>query len=106
MKAILIPDAYGGDLLASKVATQVAQGIDFTSIGTPVESKTPAVNQMVAALAKVGVTGDPTVAEQFGYMDIAAFVAGLQADGATPTRRAFHPVAGSPFCGPLVKVTG
>jgi len=147
MKAILIPDAYGGDMLASKVATQVAQGIDFTSIGTPVESKTPAVQQMVAALAKVGVTGDPTVAEQFGYMDMAAFVAGLQADGGnansaslikamgqitnynangllspdainfrdhTPASAcvwisqlsgsAFHPVASSPFCGPLVKV--
>jgi branched-chain amino acid transport system substrate-binding protein len=89
MKAILVPDAYGGDMLASKVATQVAQGVDFTSVATPVEAGTPAVKQMVAALAKVGVTSDPTVAEQYGYLDVSAFVAGLQADGGNANSASF-----------------
>jgi branched-chain amino acid transport system substrate-binding protein len=88
-KAILIPDAYGGDLLASKVGTEIAQGVDFISIGVPKEAGTPGTKQMAADLAKVGVTGDPTVAEQFAYLDMSAFVAGLRAAGPNSTRASF-----------------
>jgi branched-chain amino acid transport system substrate-binding protein len=40
-------------------------------------------------LAKVGVTGSPTYAEQFAYLTMGAFVAGLKATGPQPTRQSF-----------------
>jgi branched-chain amino acid transport system substrate-binding protein len=44
---------------------------------------------MAAALAKVGVTGPPTFAEQVSYISMAAVAAGLKAAGQAPTQKSF-----------------
>jgi branched-chain amino acid transport system substrate-binding protein len=89
LKAALLPDAYGGDLLASKLGVELAQGMDFLSFGVPAEVHTPAAKQRAADLAKVGVTGVPTVAEQLGYLNMSAFVTGLKAAGPGASRAPF-----------------
>ncbi|HEX4659644.1 MAG TPA: ABC transporter substrate-binding protein, partial [Streptosporangiaceae bacterium] len=89
LKASLLPNGYGGDLLASKPAVAAAQGIDFETIGQPGEANTPATQQRAADLARVGVTGPPTFAEQEAYLALTAFVAGLKAGGPNPTRQSF-----------------
>ena len=89
LKASLLPTGYGGDLLASTAAVAVAQGVDFATIGAPAEANTPATQQRAADLAKVGVHGPPTFAEQEAYLALTAFVAGLKAAGASPTRQSF-----------------
>ena len=89
LKAILLPTGYGGDLLASQPAVEAAQGVDFETIGAPAEANTAATQQRAADLAKVGVTSDPTFAEQEAYLALTAFVAGLQAAGPNPTRQNF-----------------
>jgi branched-chain amino acid transport system substrate-binding protein len=45
--------------------------------------------QRAADLAKVGVTGPPTFAEQEAYLTLTAFVAGLKTAGPSPTRQTF-----------------
>ncbi len=89
LKAVLLPTGYGGDLLASKAAVLVAQGVDFETIGAPAEANTAATQQRATDLATVGVTGPPTFAEQETYLALTAFVAGLKAAGANPTRQSF-----------------
>jgi len=89
LKAALLPTGYGGDILASKAAVEAGQGIDFETIGQPAEANTPATRQRAADLAKVGVTTDPTFAEQEAYLTLTAFVAGLKAAGPSPTRQSF-----------------
>jgi branched-chain amino acid transport system substrate-binding protein len=89
LKAVLLPDGYGGDLLASKAAVEAAQGVDFQTEGLPAEANTPATRQRAADLAKVGVTTDPTFAEQEAYLTLTAFTAGLTAAGSSPTRQSF-----------------
>jgi branched-chain amino acid transport system substrate-binding protein len=89
LKAALLPTGYGGDILASKAAVEAGQGIDFETIGQPAEANTPATQQRAADLAKVGVTTDPTFAEQEAYLTLTAFVAGLKAAGPSPTRQSF-----------------
>jgi branched-chain amino acid transport system substrate-binding protein len=89
LKAVLLPTGYGGDLLASKAAVLVAQGVNFATVGAPAEANTPATMQRAADLAKVGVTGPPTFAEQEAYLTLTAFVAGLKAAGPSPTRQTF-----------------
>jgi branched-chain amino acid transport system substrate-binding protein len=94
LKASLLPTGYGGDLLASKPAVAAAQGIDFETIGQPGEANTPATRQRAADLAKVGVTGPPTFAEQEAYLALTAFVAGLKAAGPNATRQSFMQAMG------------
>jgi len=89
LKAVLLPTGYGGDLLASTAAVAVAQGVDFATIGAPAEADTPATIQRAIDLAKVGVHGSPTFAEQEAYLALTAFVAGLKAAGPSPTRQSF-----------------
>lgn len=89
LKAVLLPVGYGGDLLASKAAIEAAQGVDFETIGVPAEANTPATRQRAADLAKVGVTTDPTFAEQETILALTAFVTGLKAAGPNPTRQSF-----------------
>ena len=89
LKSVLLATGYGGDLLASKAAVQAAQGDDFATTGVPAEANTPATRQRAADLAKVGVTGPPTFAEQEAYLSMSAFVAGLGAAGPNPTRASF-----------------
>ena len=89
LKAALLPTGYGGDILGSKAAVEAGQGIDFETIGQPAEANTPATQQRAADLAKVGVTTDPTFAEQEAYLNLTAFVAGLKAAGPSPTRQSF-----------------
>ena len=89
LKAVLLPTGYGGDLLASKPAVEAAQGVDFETIGAPAEANTAATKQRAADLAKVGVTGSPTFAEQEAYLALTAFVTGLVAAGPNPTRQSF-----------------
>jgi branched-chain amino acid transport system substrate-binding protein len=66
-----------------------AQGDDFQTIGAPAEANTAATKQRAADLAKVGVTGPPTFAEQFAYLTLTGFVAGLKATGPNPTDQSF-----------------
>jgi branched-chain amino acid transport system substrate-binding protein len=68
---------------------QAAQGDGFATIGVPAERNTPATRKRAADLAKVGVTGPPTFAEQESYLTMVAFAAGLKAAGANPTRASF-----------------
>jgi branched-chain amino acid transport system substrate-binding protein len=89
LKAALLPTGYGGDILASKPGVQAAQGIDFETIGAPAEANTAATQQRASDLAKVGVTGPPTFAEQEAYLALTAFVAGLKAAGSNPTKQSF-----------------
>jgi branched-chain amino acid transport system substrate-binding protein len=89
LKAALLATGYGGDLLASKPAVEAAQGADFETIGAPAEANTAATKQRAADLAKVGVTGPPTFAEQEDFLALSAFVAGLKAAGPNPTRQSF-----------------
>ncbi len=88
-KSIMLATGYGGDLLQSKAAILAAQGVDFSTIGNPAEANTPATQQRAADLARVGVTGPPTFAEQEAYLTMSAFVAGLKAAGPNPTRESF-----------------
>jgi branched-chain amino acid transport system substrate-binding protein len=89
LKAVLLPTGYGGDLLGSSAAIAAGQGVDFQTIGQPAEANTPATRQRAADLAAVGVTTDPTFAEQETYLALTAFVTGLRAAGANPTRQSF-----------------
>jgi len=89
LKAVLLPTGYGGDFLASPAAIAAGQGLDFEPIGLPAEANTPGTRQRAADLAAVGVTTDPTFAEQFDFLVLTAFVAGLRAAGANPTRQSF-----------------
>jgi branched-chain amino acid transport system substrate-binding protein len=89
LKAVLLATGYGGDLLASKAAVQAGQGNDFITLGNPADVTTPANQQRAADLAKVGVTGPPTFAEQYAYLTMVAFVDGLKAAGPHPTRQSF-----------------
>jgi len=89
LKAVLLPTGYGGDFLSSPAAIAAGQGLDFEPIGLPAEANTPATRQRAADLASVGVTTDPTFAEQFDFLVLSAFVAGLKAAGANPTRQSF-----------------
>lgn len=89
MKSTLMTTGYGGDLLASPPAVQASQGVDFSTTGAPAEANTPATKQRAADLAKVGVNGPPTYAEQNGYLLASAFVAGLKAAGPNPTPDSF-----------------
>ncbi len=89
LKAALLPTGYGGDILGSPAAIAAGQGIDFEPIGLPAEANTPATRQRAADLAAVGVTTDPTFAEQEDFLTLTAFVTGLRAAGANPTRQSF-----------------
>jgi branched-chain amino acid transport system substrate-binding protein len=89
LKAVMLADGYGGDLLASKPTVEAAQGDDFATIGAPGEANTAATNLRAARLAKVGVTGPPTFAEQGSYLTMIALGDGLKAAGANPTRASF-----------------
>jgi len=89
LKSVMLATGYGGDLLASKPTVEAAQGDGFATIGVPAEENTPATKERAANLAKVGVTGPPTFAEQESYLTMVAFAAGLKAAGANPTRASF-----------------
>jgi branched-chain amino acid transport system substrate-binding protein len=89
LKAVMLATGYGGDLLASKPTVEAAQGDDFTTIGAPAEANTAATKLRAADLAKVGVTGPPTFAEQGSYLTMVALGEGLEAAGANPTRASF-----------------
>ena len=89
LKVALLSTGYGGDLLASSAAVQAGQGYMFSSQGQPAEANTPATRKMAAALAKAGVTGPPTFAEQESYLATAAVVAGLRAAGQNPAQKSF-----------------
>lgn len=89
LKSVLLATGYGGDLLTSKAAVQAAQGVDFIPTGIPVEANTPATKRQVAALAKVGVSGPPTNAEQYAFLTLTLFVTGLEAAGPNPTRTGY-----------------
>jgi branched-chain amino acid transport system substrate-binding protein len=89
LKVLLLDTGYGGDLLASSASVQAGQGVMFASQGQPAELNTPATQKMAAALAKVGVTGPPTFAEQVSYISMAAVAAGLKAAGQAPTQKSF-----------------
>jgi branched-chain amino acid transport system substrate-binding protein len=89
LKVASLPTGYGGDLLESDAAVQAAQGDFFTTTGLPAEANTTATKKRAADLAAVGVTGPPTFAQQEAYLSMSAFVAGLKAAGASPTREKF-----------------
>jgi branched-chain amino acid transport system substrate-binding protein len=89
VKSILLATGYGGDLLGSPIGVQIAQGVEFATIGAPAEADTTATSQRAADLAKVGVTGPPTFAEQEAYLTMSALVAGLRAAGPNPTQASF-----------------
>jgi branched-chain amino acid transport system substrate-binding protein len=94
LKSALLATGYGGDLLASKPTVEAGQGVEFSTVGAPAEANTAAVKERGAELAAVGVTTDPTFAEQEDYLTLSAFVAGLKAAGANPTKQGFMTAMG------------
>lgn len=86
LKSVMLATGYGGDLLASKAAIEAGQGVDFVPTSVPVEANTPATRRQVAALAKVGVHGPPTNAEQYAFLTLTLFATGLKAAGPNPTQ--------------------
>jgi branched-chain amino acid transport system substrate-binding protein len=89
LKTVLLATGYGGDLLASKATVEAAQGDEFVTYGAPAEAETAATKLRAANLAKVGVTGPPTFAEQGSYLTMVALGDGLKAAGANPTKASF-----------------
>jgi branched-chain amino acid transport system substrate-binding protein len=89
LKVASLPTGYGGDLLESSAAVTAAQGDFFTTVGQPAEANTPATQKRAADLTAVGVSGPPTFAEQEAYLAMSAFVAGLKAAGANPSREKY-----------------
>ena len=94
LKSALLATGYGGDLLASPATVKAGQGVEFSTEGAPAEANTPAVKERAAELATVGVTSDPTFAEQEDFLTLTAFVAGLKAAGANPTKQSFMTALG------------
>ena len=90
LNSALLASGYGGDLLADPTAVQSAQGNQFPSFLTPVEMKTPETKTFQAALAKyAGVDGEPTFAENMGWLVTDLFLYGLQKAGSRPTDESF-----------------
>jgi branched-chain amino acid transport system substrate-binding protein len=90
IKAALIVEGYGGDLvLGGPNAQREAQGLYFQVGYEPLEMHTAATTTFQGALKNVGVTGDPTFGEFYGYASVAALVQGLKAAGANPSQAQF-----------------
>jgi branched-chain amino acid transport system substrate-binding protein len=89
VKSFLLLTGYGSDLLASAPSVQVAQGVDFSTLGYPAETSNAATDLRKANLAKVGAASPPTFGEQYGYLAAVAFVDGLKAAGANPSQSSF-----------------
>jgi branched-chain amino acid transport system substrate-binding protein len=89
LKSLLLAVGYGADLLSSSANIASAQGVEFSSVGIPIEQKTPATEKFAADLAAVGVTGTPTFAQQDAYIGMIAFALGIKAAGPTLTRDSF-----------------
>lgn len=86
LKVAVVPDGYGGDLAqAGPNAVAIGQGAYFTLSFEPVEMHTAATEQFQAALAHVGVTGEPTYAEYGGYTSAALLTQALQITGPNPS---------------------
>jgi ABC-type branched-subunit amino acid transport system substrate-binding protein len=86
LKAALLPQGYGADLLqAGPGAIQEGQNVDFTLGYEPIEMRTAGTQQFTKYLQKVGVKGDPSDAEYNGYVSMALLIQGLQATGPNPT---------------------
>jgi branched-chain amino acid transport system substrate-binding protein len=90
LKMLMLPTGSGGDLLESPSGVAAAQGIDFTTLGSPVEANTTGTKLFQSALKEyAGVTGVPTFAEYEAYLATAGLQAGLLAAGADPTPTSF-----------------
>lgn len=89
LKAALLPSGYGGDLTqAGQGALNAAQNVYFSIAYEPVEMQTAATKQLEADLKSAGITGEPTVAQYWGYLSVGLLVQGLKAAGANPTQAA------------------
>jgi branched-chain amino acid transport system substrate-binding protein len=89
MKSFLLATGYGSDLLVSPAAVQVAQGVDFETLGYPAETHNTATDLRRANLAKVGAASPPTFGEQYSYLPAVGFVTGLKAAGPNPSQGTF-----------------
>ncbi|MGF7233846.1 MAG: ABC transporter substrate-binding protein [Frankia sp.] len=86
IKAALLPTGYGGDLTqAGPGALKAAQNVFFSVAYEPVEMQTTATKQFEADLKSAGVSGEPTVAQYWGYLSVDLLVQSLQAAGANPS---------------------
>ncbi|MGF7239274.1 MAG: ABC transporter substrate-binding protein [Frankia sp.] len=89
IKVALLPTGYGGDLIqAGPGALKAAQNVYFSLAYEPVEMQTAATKTLVADLKTAGITGEPTVAEYWGYLSVGLLVQGLKAAGGTPSQAA------------------
>ncbi len=87
LKAAVLPVGYGADTLqAGAGALNAAQNVYYTLQMEPVQMNTPATKAFQAALANVGTTTVPTLAEYDGYAAVLLLVQGLKAAGAHPTQ--------------------
>lgn len=87
VKAALLPNGYGGDLLqGGQGAVQAAQGIYFDLTYEPVEMHTPATIRFQGALKAAGVTTEPTEEQYYGYAAVDMIVRGLRVAGAAPSQ--------------------
>jgi branched-chain amino acid transport system substrate-binding protein len=92
LKAAVVLTGYGEDLLGSPPAVQAAQGDDFTSFLSPLELNTSATRTVQDAMRKYSgvTTTDPTSAEYYGWLLADAFIAGLKASPANPSRQQYN----------------
>jgi ABC-type branched-subunit amino acid transport system substrate-binding protein len=87
LKVVLASTGYGGDLIqGGPDAQQIAQGIYFLLGEEPVEMHTPATEAFSTDIKAVGIAGEPTTAEMYGYMSVDALVQGIKAAGSNPTQ--------------------
>ncbi len=91
LKAALLAEGYGGDLIqGGPGAQQAAQGVYFPVGYQPVEMHTAATQKLQNALSTyAGVKADPTQSEYQGYLSVDALVQGLKVVGTNATQSSF-----------------
>jgi branched-chain amino acid transport system substrate-binding protein len=90
LKAAMLATGYGQDILDDPTALQAAQGAYFLNQFAPIELKTRATQQFVAAMKTYGnYTGEPTFDVYEGWAGADLMIKGLEVAGQNPTRKSF-----------------
>jgi len=90
LKVAVSATGYGQQLLDDKAALPDAQGAYFSSLGAPVQLKTPATKAFQAALAKYAhYAGVPGFDWYEGWASADLMIRGLELAGKNPTRSSF-----------------
>jgi branched-chain amino acid transport system substrate-binding protein len=83
LKSVILATGYGQEALDDPATKAASDGLDFSTIISPVESNTPGTQRLVNALKQyAGVNGIPTFGEYIGWLTADLFIAGLKTAGA------------------------